>query len=48
MPSLVRFLIGLAVLAAIGAGAVYALGTMVAPTPREIVIKVPQERFEAR
>ena len=48
MPTLMRFLIGLAVLGAIVAGGLVALATLVEPTPREMTIKVPQERFEGR
>lgn len=48
MPTLTRIVVGLVVLAAIGGGAVYALATFVEPKPREMVIKVPQERLEAR
>ena len=48
MPSVVRFLVALAILAALAGAAVYALATLVEPTEREMTIKVPQERFEAR
>ena len=46
MPSLIRFLVALGVLAALGFGAIYALATFVEPKPREMTVKVPQDRFE--
>jgi len=48
VPSLVRFLIGVAVLAGLGAVGVYVLANFVDPRPREMTIRVPQERFEPR
>lgn len=48
MPTLTRVLVGLVVLAVLAGGAIYALATFVQPQPRELVIKVPQERLEAR
>ncbi len=48
MPTLMRFLAGLVVVAVIGAGAVYALANYVEPHPREMTIRVSQDRFEAK
>ena len=48
MPSLVRFLIGCVVVAVIGAAGVWALATQVEPRPREMSIRVSQERFDAK
>lgn len=45
MPSLFRFLSIVAIIAAIGYAAMYALATMVPLKPREITISVPQDRF---
>jgi hypothetical protein len=48
MPSLVRFLVAVALITALGAAAVVVLATFVDPNPREMTIRVPQDRFEAR
>lgn len=48
MPSLIRFLIGLVVLAVIAVGAMFALANLVEPKPREMTIRVPQERLDPR
>lgn len=48
MPSLIRFLIGLVVLAVIAVGAMFALANFVEPKPREMTIRVPQERLDPR
>jgi hypothetical protein len=48
MPSLVRFLVAVAFITALGAAAVVVLATFVDPHPREMTIRVPQDRFEAR
>lgn len=48
MPTLTRILVVLVVLAGLAGGAVYALATFVEPKPREMVIKVPQERIGTR
>jgi hypothetical protein len=45
MPSLLRFLFVLAVIGGIGFGVIFTLATMVQPTPRDITITVPQDRF---
>ena len=46
MPSLVRFIVTLLVLAALGYGAMWALATFVEPTPREIRDRVPSSRLD--
>jgi hypothetical protein len=43
MPSLFRFLAVVAVLAGLGYGLIYALATLVEPTPREMTITIPRE-----
>lgn len=48
MPSLMRFLIGCAVVAGIGVAGVWALATQVDPRPREMTIRVPQDRFDVK
>lgn len=48
MPSLVRFLVGLLLVAGLGVAAVATLATFVEPNPREMTIRVPQDRFEGR
>lgn len=48
MPSLVRFLIGCVVVAVLGAAGVWALATQVEPRPREMSIRVSQDRFDAK
>ena len=45
MPSLLRLLMVLGVIAAFSYGAMYALAHYVNPTPREIVVNVPADRF---
>lgn len=45
MPSLIRFLVTLAVLAGLGYGAVFALATFVEPRPRDMSFTVPAERL---
>ncbi|MDR3497415.1 MAG: histidine kinase [Ancalomicrobiaceae bacterium] len=45
MPTLFRFLLSLAVLSGIVVGSMYSLATFVQPKPREITIRVPQDRF---
>lgn len=45
MPSLFRFLTVIAIIAAIGYGAMYALATFVPLKPREITVSVPQDKF---
>ena len=45
MPSLVRFLTVVAILAAIVYGGIYALAHFVEPRPREITVSIPPEKF---
>ena len=45
MPSLLRFLLFLCVLAGAGYGAMYALANYYDPKPREITVSVPPDRF---
>lgn len=45
MPSLIRLLIVLAILAGLAYGAMLALVTFVDPKPREITITVPPDRL---
>jgi hypothetical protein len=45
MPSLLRFLLVLGILAGAGYGAIYALAYWYDPKPREITISVPPDRF---
>jgi hypothetical protein len=48
MPSLIRFLFGVAVVAALGFAAMFALANFVDPHPREMTIRVPQDRLDPR
>ena len=45
MPSLIRFVVFCAILAAIGYGAMFALVTYVEPQPKEVLIKVPANKL---
>jgi hypothetical protein len=45
MPSLMRFLGVLGVIAALGLGAVYSLATFVAPRTREMTVTIPSARL---
>jgi len=45
MPTLFRFLLSLLVLTGVVMGSMYSLATFVHPKPREIVIRVPPDRF---
>jgi hypothetical protein len=45
MPSLIKLLTVLGVIAALGYGALFALATYVNPRTREIVVTVPPDRF---
>ena len=45
MPSLFRFLIIVATLGAAVYGGVYALAHFVQPTPREITVSIPPDKF---
>jgi hypothetical protein len=45
MPSLMKLLTVVGVIAALGYGAMFALATFVDPRTREMVVTVPPERF---
>lgn len=45
MPSLMRFLFVLGVIAGICYGALWALATLVEPDTRSITLTIPQDRF---
>ena len=45
MPSLLRFLSVIGIIGAIGYGGVFALAYFVKPTPREISVTLPADRF---
>lgn len=45
MPSLIKFVVVCAVLAAIVYGSMFALATLVDPRPRDMSFTVPAERF---
>jgi hypothetical protein len=45
MPSLLRFLLVLCVLAGAGYGAMYALAHWYSPKPREITVSIPPDKF---
>jgi hypothetical protein len=44
LPTLFRFLLVVAVLAALGFAAMFALATFIQPDPREITVPVPTQR----
>jgi hypothetical protein len=45
MPSLLRFLLVLCMLAGAAYGAMYALAHLYDPKPREITVSIPPDRF---
>ena len=45
MPSLIRFLVVVALLAGIGFGALWALANLVEPQPREMTVTIPTDRL---
>ncbi|MBI3435468.1 MAG: histidine kinase [Proteobacteria bacterium] len=45
MPSLIRLIAAIAVIAAIGYGTVYSLATYFQPKPREISVTVSPDKF---
>jgi hypothetical protein len=45
MPSLLRFLLVVGLLAGLGYGGVYSLAKFVEPQPREIVVTIPPDKF---
>jgi len=46
MPTTFRFLIRLALLSALAAGAIYALATYIEPTPEPVSVRIAPERFD--
>jgi hypothetical protein len=48
MPSLIRFLFILGVLGGLVYGGLFALATYFEPTPRDITVSVPPDRFLKR
>ncbi|WP_375572992.1 histidine kinase [Ahrensia marina] len=46
MPTTFRFLIRLALLGALAAGAIYALATYIEPTPEPVSVRIAPERFD--
>ena len=48
MPTLLRFLAVLAVIAGLAFAAVFALATFVEPEPREITVTIPSSRLQPR
>jgi hypothetical protein len=45
MPTLIKLLATIGVIAAIGYAAMFALASLVEPRPREMVVTVPPDRF---
>jgi hypothetical protein len=45
MPSLLRFLAVIGIIAGIGFGVIYALAYLVDPKPRDISVTIPPDRF---
>ncbi len=45
MPSLLRFLTVLAVIAGLGYGAIYALANLVNPSPRQMTVTIHSDKF---
>lgn len=48
MPTLLRFLVVVAVLAGIAFAGMFALATLVEPQPREMTVTVPNSRLPAK
>ncbi len=48
VPTLLRFLFVIAVLAGLGFAAMFALATLVEPEPREMTVTIPASRLPAR
>jgi hypothetical protein len=48
MPTLVRFLATLAVLAGLGYGAMFALATFVQPRQGELTVRIPADRIDLK
>jgi hypothetical protein len=45
MPSLLRFLAVVAIIAGIGFGSIFALAYLVDPKPRDISVTIPPDRY---
>lgn len=48
MPTLFRFLVVVAILAGLGAAAIFALATLVQPDVRDITVTIPANRLPAK
>ena len=48
MPTLLRFLFVVAVLAGLGFAAMFVLATLVEPEPREMTVTIPASRLPAK
>jgi len=48
VPSLFRFLVIIAILAGVVYGTMYALATLVQPTPRDMTVTIPASRFDKK
>jgi hypothetical protein len=48
LPTLLRFLFVIAVLAGLGFAAMFALATLVEPEPREMTVTIPASRLPAK
>ena len=48
MPTLLRFLLVVAVLGGLGFAALFALATLVEPEPREMTVTIPASRLPAK
>ncbi|MEZ5871155.1 MAG: histidine kinase [Nitratireductor sp.] len=46
MPSLIRFIVFCAVLAGIVYGAMFALAIFVEPNPRELTVRIPNDKLD--
>jgi hypothetical protein len=44
MPSIIRFLVIIGILAGLVYGGMFALATFVEPTPREMTVRIPSDR----
>ena len=45
MPSLIRFIVLIGILAGAGYASMVALAVLVEPTPREMTVRIPNERM---
>ncbi len=45
MPSLIRFLVIVAIIAGLGLAGMWALANLVEPQPREMTVTIPQDRL---